>query len=131
MSSFHQTDQVPVGHIPRTMTIHLYGSMTRTLNPGDVVHISGIFLPTPYTGFRALRAGLLTDTYLEAQYVLQLKKQYDQMEMTDEIYERIRNLSQDPDLYTKIAKALRRKFTATRTSRRRYFCCLSVVWPKP
>ena len=63
------SDQVPVGHIPRSMTIHLYGTRTRSVNPGDVVHVSGVFLPTPYTGFRAMRAGLLQDTFLEAMHV--------------------------------------------------------------
>jgi hypothetical protein len=30
----------------------------------------------PYTGFKAIRAGLLQDTFLEAMHVHQLKKQY-------------------------------------------------------
>ena len=70
-------DQVPVGHIPRQLTIYCHGALVRKINPGDVVDVAGIFLPTPYTGFKAIRAGLLTDTYLEAQYVMQHKKAYD------------------------------------------------------
>ncbi|CAG8498857.1 3653_t:CDS:2 [Ambispora gerdemannii] len=101
-----ETNQVPVGHIPRTMTIHLYGSMTRTLNPGDRVDVAGIYLPTPYTGFKAIRAGLLTDTYLEAQYVGQLKKQYDKMEKTPEIERKIQELSKDPNIYTRLAQSI-------------------------
>ncbi|CAO1623371.1 unnamed protein product [Jaminaea pallidilutea] len=99
-------DQVPVGHIPRTMTIHLYGPLTRSLSPGDVADVAGIFLPTPYTGFKAVRAGLLTDTYLDAQHVHQLKKQYDAMEMTPEIEETIANLKDDPMLYPKLASSI-------------------------
>src|SRR5690349_4723641 len=68
-----QTDQVPIGHIPRSMTVHLVGEQTRTVTPGDTVYITGIFLPVPYTGFKALRAGLITDTYLEAHYIEQVK----------------------------------------------------------
>lgn len=96
-------DQVPIGHIPRTMTVHMYGGLTRSVNPGDVVDLSGIFLPTPYTGFRAIRAGLLQDTYLEAQHVHQRKKQYAAMQMTPEIEEAIAQLQQDPQLYTRLA----------------------------
>ena len=55
------------------MSVHVFGNQTRLMNPGDIVHLGGIFLPTPYTGFKAIRAGLLTDTYLEAQYVMQHK----------------------------------------------------------
>ena len=72
-------DQVPVGHIPRTLTVHCHGTVTRLMNPGDIVDIAGIFLPTPYTGFKAIRAGLLTDTYLEAQIINQHKKAYDEI----------------------------------------------------
>lgn len=99
-------DQVPVGHIPRTMTIHLYGTLTRRVNPGDVVNISGIFLPTPYTGFRAIRAGLLQDTYLEAMHVHQLKKQYNAMELTPEIAQAIHELGSDPNLYSRLANSI-------------------------
>ncbi|PWN40309.1 putative ATP dependent DNA helicase [Ceraceosorus guamensis] len=99
-------DQVPVGHIPRSMTIHLYGPLTRSLNPGDVADIAGVFLPTPYTGFKAVRAGLLTDTYLDAQHVTQLKKQYEAMELTPEMSERISALKDDPALYAKLAASI-------------------------
>lgn len=106
MKLTRQADQVPVGHIPRSMTIHLYGTLTRKVNPGDVVHIGGIFLPTPYTGFRAMRAGLLQDTFLEAMHVHQLKKQYSAMECTPEITAAIRDLQTDPDLYARLAQSI-------------------------
>ncbi|KAL0946532.1 hypothetical protein HGRIS_012741 [Hohenbuehelia grisea] len=99
-------DQVPVGHIPRSMTIHVNGNLTRLMNPGDVVDLGGIFLPVPYTGFQAIRAGLLTDTYLEAHHVHQLKKQYSEMEMTPEIDRQIRELRQDPALYQKLSQSI-------------------------
>ncbi|RKP13533.1 MCM2/3/5 family-domain-containing protein [Piptocephalis cylindrospora] len=69
-------DQVPVGHIPRTLTLHLTEGMTRGCGPGDVVEVSGIFLPVPFTGFRALRAGLLADTFLEVQRIRRVKRPY-------------------------------------------------------
>ncbi|KDN39694.1 putative DNA replication licensing factor [Tilletiaria anomala UBC 951] len=99
-------DQVPVGHIPRTMTIHLNGTLTRALSPGDVVETGGIFLPMPYSGFKAIRAGLLTDTFLEAHNVHQLKKQYEAMELTPEIRQRISDLKGDPALYNKLASSI-------------------------
>lgn len=99
-------DQVPVGHIPRSMTIHLYGTLTRSVNPGDVVNISGIFLPTPYTGFRAIRAGLLQDTFLEAMHVHQLKKQYHAMELTPELEQAIHGLQEDQNLYSRLANSI-------------------------
>ncbi|KZP21158.1 MCM-domain-containing protein [Athelia psychrophila] len=99
-------DQVPVGHIPRSMTVHIKGNLTRMMNPGDVVHLGGIFLPIPYTGFQAVRAGLLTDTYLDVQHIHQLKKQYSELEITPAIERAIAELRQDPALYNKLAQSI-------------------------
>jgi DNA replication licensing factor MCM7 len=88
------------------MSIHVNGSLTRTMTPGDVVHLGGNFLPIPYTGFQAIRAGLLTDTYLEAHHIHQLKKQYSEMELTQEISLQLQELMQDPQLYNKLAMSI-------------------------
>ena len=97
---------MPVGHIPRSMTIHVHGGLTRLMNPGDVVHLGGIFLPIPYTGFQAIRAGLLTDAYLETHYIHQLKKQYSEMETTPDIERAIAELKRDPALYNKLSQSI-------------------------
>ncbi|KAG8937429.1 Mcm2-7 hexameric complex component, partial [Tulasnella sp. 408] len=99
-------DQVPIGHIPRSMTIHLNGPVTRSMNPGDVVHLGGTYLPTPYTGYQAIRAGLLTDTYLEVHHIHQVKKQYNEMQITPEINRKLVELKQDPNLYARLAQSI-------------------------
>ncbi|KAI9739497.1 MAG: Mcm2-7 hexameric complex component [Cirrosporium novae-zelandiae] len=100
------SDQVPVGHIPRTLTIHCNGTLTRQINPGDVVDVAGIFLPTPYTGFRALKAGLLTDTYLEAQHVTQHKKAYDDLALDARTWRRIDALKNSGHMYEYLARSI-------------------------
>ena len=42
-------DQVPMGHIPRSLTVYLRGELTRTCEPGALVTICGVFLPKPYS----------------------------------------------------------------------------------
>ena len=76
------------------------------MSPGDVVHLGGIFLPIPYTGFQAIRAGLLTDTYLEVHHIHQLKKQYADMVSTPEIEAALNRLRRDPMLYQKLAQSI-------------------------
>ncbi|KTW30638.1 hypothetical protein T552_00354 [Pneumocystis carinii B80] len=100
------TNQVSVGHIPRTLIIHLYGSITRSMNPGDIMDVSGIFLPMPFLGFKAIRAGLLTDTYLECQYIVKLKKQYDIIENTPEMIRQIEKLSTSGNVYEQLSKSI-------------------------
>lgn len=100
--------QVPVGHIPRTLTIHVNGDLVRLMNPGDIVDVCGIFLPSPYTGFRALKAGLLTETYLEAQFVQQHKKQYESLDITPEVREQMMALNREGNgtIYRRLAQSI-------------------------
>ncbi|KAL1198068.1 DNA replication licensing factor MCM7 [Cardamine amara subsp. amara] len=100
------TEHVPKGHIPRSMTVHLRGELTRKVAPGDVVEFSGIFLPIPYTGFKALRAGLVADTYLEATAVTHFKKKYEEYEFQKDEEEQIARLAEDGDIYNKLSRSL-------------------------
>ncbi|CAG7941292.1 unnamed protein product [Penicillium salamii] len=99
-------DQVPVGHIPRTLTINCHGALTRQLNPGDVVDIGGVFLPTPYTGFRAIRAGLLTDTFLEAHHITQHKKSYNDMGMDHITLRKIEQHQRSGNMYEYLSRSI-------------------------
>lgn len=81
--------QVPQGTTPRSIVVHLRGALTRTCKPGDAVSISGVFLPEPYTGYRAIKAGLLTSTYLEAMGVVQLKQSYQEHAMDEALQARM------------------------------------------
>jgi DNA replication licensing factor MCM7 len=99
-------DQVPVGHIPRALTVHCHGSLTRQINPGDVIDVAGIFLPVPYTGFKAIKAGLLTDTYLEAQHVHQHKKAYEDLRIDPRVLRRIEAYKTSGHMYEYLAKSI-------------------------
>lgn len=57
---------MPVGHIPRCLTIFCRGEVSRQALPGDHVAVTGIFLPLLKQGFKQIVGGLLTETYLEA-----------------------------------------------------------------
>ncbi|KAK4165773.1 DNA replication licensing factor mcm7 [Cladorrhinum sp. PSN259] len=101
-------EQVPIGQIPRTLTILCSGTLVRKCNPGDLVDISGVFLPTPYTGWQAMRAGLLTDTYLEAHHISQHKKAYEDMiaEIDPRIMQRIQKFTKSGNQYELLAKSI-------------------------
>jgi len=72
--------QVPMGHVPRSMSVHCRGELTRLATPGDVVTIDGVFLPqrVAESGYRAMKAGLVATTFLEAQNIMVHKKSYDE-----------------------------------------------------
>ncbi|KAL6716217.1 DNA replication licensing factor MCM7 [Lecanora helva] len=99
-------DQVPVGHIPRQLTVHCHGTVTRHINPGDIINVAGIFLPTPYTGFKAIRAGLLTDTYLEAQHITQHKRAYEDLIFDARIFNKIEQHKNSGHMYECLARSI-------------------------
>ncbi|KAM9974009.1 hypothetical protein ACTFIW_007671 [Dictyostelium discoideum] len=99
-------NQVPIGHTPRSIKIYVRGELTRMASPGDIVTMSGIFLPTPYTGHKAIKAGLLADTYIEAMQILQHKKTYEQLDLTEEMLKKIQDESQNENIYDRLAMSL-------------------------
>lgn len=73
------TDQVPNGHIPRCVNVRLEGELTRRCTPGDVVTVTGVFLPTQHTGGNAQATAytLVTDTHIHALGLAQNNKDSD------------------------------------------------------
>ena len=100
------SEDVPQGHIPRALTAVVKGELVRACSPGDIIEMSGIFLPKPYTGFRAMRAGLVANTFLEAMHIKQMKKKYSEYVVTQEMSDRIDSYSADCDIYSKLARSI-------------------------
>ncbi len=99
-------DQVPVGHIPRTLTVHCNGSLNVNSTLETLLILLESSFPHPYTGFRAIRAGLLTDTYLEAQHITQHKKAYDSMIMDSRTIKRMEQYKNSGQLYEYLARSI-------------------------
>ncbi|XP_051900600.1 DNA replication licensing factor MCM7 [Pristis pectinata] len=100
------SDQVPVGNIPRSMTVYSRGENTRQAQPGDHVSITGIFLPMMRTGFRQVVQGLLSETYLDAHRISQMNKTEDDELGAQELSEEeLRQITED-DFYEKLAASI-------------------------
>ena len=71
------SDQVPMGHVPRTMTIIARGETTRKCGPGDIIHVTGVFEPMPLDGKnRAQRIGTLLNLRIGAFKITKSKKSF-------------------------------------------------------
>ena len=106
-------NQVPMGHVPRSLTVYCRGEWTRQVTAGDVVTMDGIFLPQKVGhGFRALRAGLIATTYLEVQNMIMHKKSYDDADETLtpaeklELDSAIRDVTQSTDPIGRLARSI-------------------------
>ncbi|KAK7482718.1 hypothetical protein BaRGS_00026016 [Batillaria attramentaria] len=100
------SDQVPVGNIPRSMTILCRGEVTRLAQPGDHVSVCGIFLPMLKTGFKQIAQGLMSDTFLEAHRITKMNKTEDDELDGQELSEsELRQVAED-DFYDKLASSI-------------------------
>ncbi|XP_054272412.1 DNA replication licensing factor Mcm7 [Macrosteles quadrilineatus] len=99
------SDEVPVGNIPRPLTVLCRGETTRQCLPGDHVSITGVFLPLLRSGFRQIAQGLLTDTYLDAHKVHSHSKIEDTAAAGELSQDEIHQLIGD-DFYSKLAASL-------------------------
>lgn len=100
------SEDVPVGHIPRSLHVQVKGALTRCIGPGNIIEISGIFLPKPFTGYKAMRAGLVTNTYIEAMRVQQSKIRYSDYSLSDENLDNLKMYRTEPDVYSRLAKSI-------------------------
>ena len=100
------SEDVPVGHIPRSLTIQVKGDLTRSMGPGDVVSITGIFLPKPFTGFKAMHAGLVANTYVEAMAVTQCKTRYSDFTVSSEDMKKLKQHRKGADIYGRLAQSI-------------------------
>ena len=66
------------------------GEITRTCSPGDMVNVTGVFMPQPTYGFR--RNGLFQDTYIEAFQIEKEKKNFRETLLTEERMERVNDI---------------------------------------
>ena len=98
--------EVPVGHIPRSINMRLYGELCRTVKPGDEVTVSGIFLPTPYVGYRAIRAGLAADVYIEVTHLIPAKQQYSDIDLSQSMVVEIERRAAERDIYHQLAASI-------------------------
>ncbi|KAL8595686.1 DNA replication licensing factor mcm7-B [Nucella lapillus] len=100
------SDQVPVGNIPRSMTVLCRGEITRLSQPGDHMSISGIFLPMLKQGFRQMAQGLMSDTFLEAHRITKMNKtEDDELDDGGLSEEELRQVAED-DFYDKLASSI-------------------------
>lgn len=58
-----------MGSIPRSLTVNVYGENTRACAPGDVIRVTGVFVPLMRSGFKQIAGGLVSEVYLEAHHI--------------------------------------------------------------
>ena len=102
------SNQVPIGHVPRTIKILAKGELTRKCTPGDSVVITGIYMPQAFFGFRA--PGLTQDTFIESFSIIKEKISSKDALIEAEMIEQMKNVKfackDDDTFFTRIASSI-------------------------
>jgi DNA replication licensing factor MCM7 len=89
------------------MKVVAKGINTKKCGPGDIVTITGVYMPAPYSGFAAMRAGLAHDTYLEAYNISKDKQNFKESFLSPENLEKVQDIKDstesDYHLYSRVA----------------------------
>ena len=98
------TNEVPTGHVPRSIKISSFGSTTRKCAPGDLIIVTGVYLPRMLDDAR-LKSKMIHDTYIEAFKIEKEKKNYQETKINPET---INILKKDKSntLYLNLAKSI-------------------------
>nr|AGH55745.1 MCM7B [Brachionus calyciflorus] len=100
------SEQVPVGNIPRAITIYAKGENTRLCRPGDHIGVTGIFLPLLKTGYNQISQGLLSDTFIEAHNIVRLNKTENEEMLVEQLSEEEAARICEDDFYSKLTTSI-------------------------
>ena len=99
---------VPMGSVPRSMTIILKGALTRQLLPGESVTVTGVYLPVKHTGFSKIRKGNQVEMQLHAHHIVKHKQASNSDDLVDLAHTeaKIQEVATSGDGYEKLAKSI-------------------------
>lgn len=98
-------EQVPVGHIPRSLVVHAYADLTRLCAPGDLVSVHGVFLPIPHAS-RRNKPSLLADVYVEATHIEQHKRAFRDYVPTPAVQAAVDGILRQGNVYERLARSI-------------------------
>ena len=97
------TSEVPTGHVPRSIKISCFGSTTRKCSPGDMIVVTGVYLPRMINDSR-FKSKLIHDTYIEAFKIEKEKKNYKETKINPEMINILKK--EKNTLYSNLAKSI-------------------------
>jgi len=99
-------EEIPPGQIPRNIEVVLTGDLVDTARPGDRVTVIGVLRVMPTTSAQRGTGRSVFAFYVEANYVDVQQKILEEVEITREDEEKIRELARDPWIREKIIASI-------------------------
>ncbi|HOK59181.1 MAG TPA: minichromosome maintenance protein MCM [Methanothrix sp.] len=93
------------GNLPRSILVILSGDLVENIGAGNRVRITGVLKLMEGPKSKASET-IDYDHYIEAVYVEQIERDFEDLVITDDDVEQIKRLSQEPDLIEKIRRSI-------------------------
>jgi|LauGreDrversion4_2_1035121.scaffolds.fasta_scaffold169284_2 DNA replication licensing factor MCM7 len=101
------SDQIPMGHVPRSMTILALGECVRQCTPGDTISVYGIYLPATIGQGKNVKTKLLHDTFIEAFSIVKHKLSYKDTSISEEELNLIElQKMKTPDIFSALSRSI-------------------------
>jgi DNA replication licensing factor MCM7 len=99
-------DQTPIGSIPRAFTVQCRGALTRQCTPGDIISLCGMYLPRVNDSQIVFRDVTTQDIYIEACKIIQEKKKYCELYLSQDTISQFSIDSANESTYSKLARSI-------------------------
>ena len=99
-------EEIPPGQIPRSIEVILTGDLVEIARPGDRVTVTGILRVLPTSTASKGSGKVVFSLYIDANYVEVQQKVLEEIEITREDEEKIKELSRDPWIREKIIASI-------------------------
>lgn len=96
-------EEIPAGRMPRSIEVDVFDNLVDVTRPGDRVVVVGI-LKLRGSGAKKVRS--LYDTYIEANNIIVSQRMLEEIEITREDEEKIKELAKDPLIRRKIIASI-------------------------
>eukprot|EP00667_Euglena_gracilis_P003385 EG_transcript_3394 len=85
-------EEVPKGSIPRSLKVIAEEGASSQGTPGDIINVTGVYLPESAQGFKALMASTVTNVFFYALRIEQNKKSYAEYTASRKLQEEVEAL---------------------------------------
>lgn len=101
-------EEVPVGTIPRTLSVEVKGELVKRVSPGDTVDLTGVYLHRPHKAAQRKggTGGLIGDFYMQAHCIRRHKSQHQDDSLTEDQRRELQRVESGGSTYDDLAKSI-------------------------
>lgn len=100
---------MPIGHVPRSLDLIAKGPMTRQCSPGDIVSVTGIYMPAKPDKYNPMRSALTHATHIEVFLIHKEKQNFREVMLSEQMHQKVNELKSsmsEQELFKRMADSI-------------------------